>query len=105
MFELIAMGVLVLITLVDKALHREMVIPPAGRSELRDIVKKKLDLDQMLATHKIDVAAYIHGLAALGLNRPDVAQKVKLVRTREADGTVLDAASLKDPKSDRRHSS
>jgi hypothetical protein len=68
MFELMAMGVLLLITLVDKALRRDMVIPPAGRSELRDIVKKKLDLDQMLATHRIDVAAYIHGLAALGLN-------------------------------------
>jgi hypothetical protein len=105
MFELIAMGVLLLITLVDKASHRSMDIPPAGRSELRDIVKKKLDLDQLLATHRIDVIAYIHGLAALGLNQPDAVRKTKLVRTRKGHGTVLDAVSLKDPRSDRRHSS
>jgi hypothetical protein len=75
MLELIAIGILVLITLVDKALHRNLDIPPVGRSELRDIVKKKRDLDQMLATHRIDVAAYIHGLAALGLNRTDAVGK------------------------------
>jgi hypothetical protein len=105
MFELITIGVLVLVTLVDKGLHRDMDIPLADRREPRDIVKKKLDLDRMLATHRIDVATYIHGLAALGLNRPDSVRRIKLVRTREADGTALDAVSLKEPRSDRRPSS
>jgi hypothetical protein len=75
MLELTAIGVLVLIALVDKALHRNLDIPPAGQREPRDIVKKKLELDQLLATHRIDVAAYIHGLAALGLNRPATVRK------------------------------
>src|SRR5580704_9910624 len=100
MLELIAIGVLVLITLADKALHRNLDIPPARRSELRDIVKKKLDLDQLLVTNRIDVAAYIHGLAALGLNRPAVVRKIELVRTRKADVTALDVVSLKQSGSD-----
>jgi hypothetical protein len=94
MLELTAIGVLVLIALVDKALHRNLDIPPAGRREPRDIVKKKLELDQLLATHRIDVAAYIHGLAALGLNRPATVKKIELVRTRETDVTTLDVVSL-----------
>jgi hypothetical protein len=105
MLELIVIGVLVLIAVVDRTLHRNMNVPPVGRSEPRDIVKKKLDLDQLLATHRIDVTANVHGLAALGLNQPNAVRKTKLVRTRKGHGTVLDAVSLKDPKSDRRHSS
>ena len=104
MFELIAIGVLVLIILVDKALRRDVDIKPTGRSEPRDIVKKKLDLDQMLATHRIDVAAYIHGLAALGSNRPDAVRKIKLVRAGEADVAALDDVDLKHPGSNSRRS-
>jgi hypothetical protein len=95
MLELTAIGVLVLIALVDKALHRKLDTPPAGRREPRDIVMKKLKLDQLLATHRIDGFAYIHGLAALGSNRPDSA---KLVHTLEGHGTILDAVSLKHPR-------
>jgi hypothetical protein len=86
MFELTAIGVLVLIALnVDKALQRNMVVPPPRRTEPRDIVRKKLYLDQMFATRRIDVATYIRGLAALGLSQPDATRKLKLIRTHEAD--------------------
>ena len=104
MFELIAIGVLVLITLVDKALRRNVDVTPTGPGEPRDIVKKKLDLDQMFAAHRIDVAAYIHGLAALGSNRPDAVRKIKLVRAGEADVAALDDVDLKHPGSNSRRS-
>jgi hypothetical protein len=86
MFELIAIGVFVSIALaVDKTLQRNMVVPPPRRTELRDIVKKKLDLDQMFVARRIDVAAYIRGLTALGLSRPDATRKFELICIREAD--------------------
>ena len=86
MFEFIAIGVFVLIALaVEKALQRNMVVPPPRRAELRDIVKKKLDLDQMFVARRIDAAAYIRGLTALGLSQPDTTSKCELIRTRETD--------------------